>query len=140
MKFVMFVGELAEHGLELIEHLKKDGFYGIKTVNVDEIDQLGRQAEKAILVFTDHKFAYRFLMENKWKEFPHMNILYLNRKPIITEEVQKKLSQVNLLIFLTGDKAILVDKINRFYTTGKDESTDGEIEFSVHEELGKKRA
>ncbi len=140
MKIVLFVGEQAQHGLELIEFLKQHGYFAIKTINTDEIDQAGRQAEKAMLIFTDHKFAYRFLIENRWNEFPYINILYLNKKPIITEDAQRKLLQANLQIMQVSDRNYLLEKLDRFYATGKDDVADGEIEFSVHEELGKKRA
>lgn len=139
MKIVLFVGEQADHGLELIEFLKQNGFYSIKTSNVDEIDQAGQQASKAIMVFTDHKFAYRFIRENKWNEFPYICILYLNKKPIISEDAAKKLQSANLQIFLKSDKIKLREKLDQFYSTGKDGTDNGEIEFSVHEELGKKR-
>lgn len=140
MKIVLFVGDLAPHGLELIEFLKQHGFYAIKTANIDEVDQAGKQAEKAILIFNDHKFAYRFLMENKWPDFPYINILYLNKKPIISTDANKKLSQVSLQIFMPTDKKTLLEKLERFYNTGKDDASDGEIEFSVIDALGKKGA
>jgi hypothetical protein len=139
MKMVLFVGEQADYGLDLIDYLKQHGFYSIKTSNVDEIDQTGQQAEKAILIFTDHKFAYRFLMENKWNQFPYICILYLNKNPIITEDAKKKLAAANLHIYLASDKIKLREKLEHFYATAEDGSSVNEIEFSVHEELGKKR-
>ena len=137
MKIVLFVGELIPQGLELLDYLKEQGFQCIKSQNPDEIDQVGQQCSKAILVFNDPKFAFRFLVENKWPAFPVMNVLYLAQQPKTNPDVEQKLAKVSLTIYTPASKDKLLAKMNAFQNSTETDNLIDNLEFSINDELGK---
>lgn len=140
MKYVMFLGDVAPHGSILFDKLIELGFHCSKVKTADEVDQVGQQYEKAIMIFCDHKLAYRFLAENYWSGFPIFSILYLPKKPVMTPDAEKKLSSVHLNVFTPSDGKLLVSQIDGFIQTGKLATEKNfEIEFSVYEDLQEKK-
>ena len=137
MKFVMFVGDLGEHGQKLYEKFKQLGFYCSKVNCADEVDQVGLQCGRGAMIFCDHKLAYRFLTENTWEGFPTYAVLYLPKRPIISPDAQRKLDSVHLNVFTPSEAGSLIGKIDLFIKNGKiEESLNDEILFSVNDNLG----
>jgi len=141
MKIALFIGDLNPVGEELRDYLKANEFYPICTKNLDEIDQAGKQVGKAIMIFTDPKFAYRFLVENPINEFPNLRILYLRAQPIVKPEAEKQLREVNLVVFHPGTKDQLVPKLNDYLLNDQNNSDNtmiDDLQFLVEDTRGKK--
>jgi hypothetical protein len=140
MKIALFVGELNAQGLELLAHIGEQGYSCIKTSSQDEIDQVGQQCSRAILIFNDPKFAFKFLLDHKWSGFSLLNVLYLPQQPKMTPEVEEKLKKVSLTIYTPATRNVLLAKMKDFQSiTQDDESLIEELEFSINEELGKEK-
>lgn len=138
MKLVMFVGEISPAGQQLRAAMEKSGFSCIHTNILDEIDQLGRQIGRAILIFTDSRYAFRYLSENRFIDFPCLNILFLHKQPIISEDAKSKISKVNLNIYTPATAAALAERVTKFLENPASESTDVEIEFTASSDEGSK--
>jgi hypothetical protein len=140
MKIVLFIGDPTPVGTELRDYLKANDYYPITTTNLDEIDQAGKQVGKAILVFSDPKFAYRFLIENNINEFPNLRILYLRAQPIVKPEAEKQLREVNLNVYHPGTRNLLVPKLNDYLLNdqNQDSTMIDDLQFLVDDNRGKK--
>lgn len=138
MKIALFVGRVDPHGIELRSNLQSKGYNCISTEEVDEIDQVGKQLGKIVLVFHDHKLAYKILSENRWVGFSSYNIFYPEKKPVISKDAQVKLNKVALHVYTPMIQEKLFEELNKFQLNEKNEEEDIEIEFSIHEELRKK--
>jgi hypothetical protein len=135
MKVAFLVNPHSE-GIQKLESILKQFQYKMLTTqSQDEIDQAGKQSHKVILIFDESKFAYRFLVENRWPDFAVLKILYLPKKPVINADASKKLSSVDLHVFAAGEENLIAEKIKQFESNINDTL---DLEFSVHEDLEKK--
>lgn len=136
VKLVLFVGEIAPHGESLRKELISKGYSCSKVKLGDEVDQAGKQLGRALLVFTDHKFAYRFLMENRWPDFPTLHLLYLHAPAKVNPENQRKLDQVHLKLYDVKKNEALMDIMNKFLSNSLEVQKEDEIEFSASSAIG----
>lgn len=113
--------------------IKGLGYSIVTSTGIDEIDQVGKQAGKILLIFNDAKFAYRFLKETRWNGFEFLPILYFNKIPAINADASRKLSEVGLFLTDSTKGDALAERISKFENQ-EDESL--EIEFNIHKELG----
>lgn len=135
-KMVLFVGEIAPHGEKLLQALSAKGFHCSRAKLADEVDQAGKQLGKAILIFTDHNFAYRFLSSNRWPDFPILNLLYLHAPAKIKPEVQKKLDRIQLKVFDVTIYNKILERIEGFMQNPNNNEKDIDIEFLVNTDIG----
>lgn len=140
MKVALIIGEFGEALNDLIAELKVKGISSIKTVSVDEIDQVGQQQGKAVLLFAGTKIPYAFLTENRWS-FPTKSVLYLPSVPNLNEETKKRIKDVRLELVAASAKTKLASDIDQFlsstYVVGEEPAE--EILFAVHEAIKKEK-
>lgn len=136
MKMVLFIGEVSPDGVMLKKFLEESGYKCALVDSVDEIDQVGKQVDKAILVFTGSKLPYKFLTDNSWP-FPTMNILFVATKPTLSPEMEKKNKRMDLVIYYHSIKNELIIAIEAFLNNESESEDLGEIQFTVTEHLSK---
>ncbi len=135
MKVCFFVNPTQPHPETLKDKLKESGYIILETQNPDEIDQAGQQCQQIVLFFDESKFAYKYLKDNHWKGFRHLNLLLLSKKPFLTPENQRLLLSVSLEVFGKEEENQLLEKIKSFEAKKED---DLDIEFSIHKDLEEK--
>ncbi|MGE3609973.1 MAG: hypothetical protein AB7I27_10340 [Bacteriovoracaceae bacterium] len=128
MRFILFVGEgnLTEDLTKQFEALK---FSCSKVSSADELLQVGKQLKKVVALFQDSKFAYRFLIENKFDDFALLNILYVSKTPVITDDVKKKLAHASLNLYYPKIKDQMLADMARFYSESVSTEKKLDIEF-----------
>jgi hypothetical protein len=133
MKILLFFGEQTEEANVLKEKLKSMGYQCPTIYVADEIDQAGKQYEKAVVIFSGTKIPFKFLKENTWP-FHMLNILYVKAKPKLTSEIEEQLREVNLSLYYPGTLPEMINAIDTFLERnhlGDEESLIETLEFNV---------
>lgn len=121
----------------LIAEMEKSDYTFLEFTMADEIDQLGKQMGKVVVLFTDPKLSYKFLKENNLEGLDTYRLLYLPKIPPINKENQARLSGVELHVHAPSTYPKLRKDINNFYENKLEDRT-GEIEFLVQSDQEKK--
>lgn len=141
-KMVMLLGEIVQKE-KLQQQLKERGFICVQTQQADEISQIGKQNSRIALLFSDAKFAYKFLHEHSWSGFQILKTLYLSPQTKLGEEAVHKLSRLGIKIYDMNESDRLIKDLEQFQNVQLDteDSPDivDEIEFTANIDLGKKK-
>lgn len=119
---------------DVVAKLEERNFNFIEFNESDEVNQLAKHIGKVAIIFTDPKSSFAFLKEASFQKLDIFKILYLPKPPIITKEVQSKLSSVHLQIFSPATHPKLIEDICSFYA-GNTFEKEAELEFLVHEQI-----
>jgi len=113
---IFIIGTQPECSKQTLKKIESLNAMIINTDKVDEIDQAGKQAQKAILIFFDFKFACQFISRGMevWSGFRMLKILLLPAQPVITPEVDKKICLVGLNIFNVENEGFFIEKLEQF--------------------------
>lgn len=136
MQIILVYNKIESYLKEITEPLEKQGFTFIEFNNADEVNQLGNHKGKVAVVFSDPKTAYPFLKEGRFGKLDIFNILYLQKTPVITPEIQSKLTSVHLNIYSRVNLKVLIMDIINFYS-GKNSFKTDEIDFNIHKQIEK---
>jgi hypothetical protein len=138
MRIALFLGALDPHGVKLKADFEAKKYRCIITNNPDEVSQVSLQAERVGLIFTDYKFAYKFVQENRFPASACFNAIYLLKQPVVTKEISNKLSHANLKVYCVMNKDKLIQDISDFIDNKNNTSTDEmDIEFSIIQAIKK---
>lgn len=116
---IFFPDELLEHGVEVKKTLKEK-YNCFASSNLDEYDQVFRQAGKFLLLFMDVKKALTFVQDNSspLSGLEFKTLVYLNRNGKFKPESQKLLDAGRVTAFQKDDVALLLKTIDEYFSKG----------------------
>ncbi len=126
-----FVGGFNAESTKLYEFVKSQKKHVYKTDNADEIDQGFKQLGKAVVIFSDAKFALSFLAENNLPSEYVMPCLLIDKEGNYNDDVMKRFQKLNLRFYTPKLSAQLVKDIKDFYKQVKATVKEDEVEFIV---------
>ena len=129
MKFILLFGESDELVLELTKLFESRGFTCARSFAADEVRQAGKHMKKIAVVFLDSRFAYKFILNNNFYEFEWMRVLFVPKTPLITEDVQRKLSRVSLSLYYPKIQNQMLKDIEKFFSDNRENETRLDIQF-----------
>jgi hypothetical protein len=136
---VLIISDSEDVNSEQFNWLKLEGFHPLQTMNPDEVDQVGLQAGKCVMIFMDPQVAVQFLTKNKWSGFAHLNLLLTAKSLPQNEKNQKVLNSLQLLPFQYSQKNEIIKTVKDFLNEQKkDEFNVEELQFNVNFEANKK--
>ncbi len=139
MQMICFVSEMGQELSFLKAKLLEQNYQCVSTVNYDEIDQIGYQQGRVVLIFGGKKIPQSFLDGLKCIH-PRFNILFLPALPqVLPQNMQQSLQSLKLQLFSPATMSKLLIELNRFFNEKNGSfSTDvDDIQFGIIEELKK---
>lgn len=129
-----FVGQLNPHTEKLKTHLKRNGYYCYGSDNHDEIDQAGRQRGKAVLIFSNARFALDFLKKNSWSAFATYYALVPEKDGTFKPEAKSALESQKLNLFMPKELQKCLNECKDFLKSGmsKEDVEIENLEFNVN--------
>ena len=127
-----FVGELNPETIKLKEMLSRHKKHVFKTESSDEIDQGARQSGKTILIFSDPKFAMKFLSDNKWPGLSFMNVLVIDKDGFFKPDVMDKFQQLRLRLYSPKSIPAMVEDVRKYLSGEEKDNGPDDIQFSVN--------
>lgn len=116
MKIILIHESVNDLSETLKSEMTAQGYELIPFTQSDEILQLGKHLGKVVVCFTDSRKASRFISTcEKFDEFKILNILCVARTPIINEDVQSKLDQLNLKLYYPVINDKLKQDLSNFF-------------------------
>lgn len=131
MKIILLMGNPEDESLALVNTLNSFNYTCADSKKADEINQLGTHQGKVVVIFFDAKYSFKFLQENHFENLELLRILFVNRTPKITPDVQMKLNMVNLKIYSPNSTNMLLKDLDNFFKGNKQVDSFDDIQFSA---------
>lgn len=129
------VGPVNPETEKLEKNLKLLTKYVFRSENDDEIDQGLKQSGKAILIFSDARYALNFLEKYKFEAGKTKSVLVIDREGSYNLSAMQKFKAMDLGVYTPKKVPDLMNDIKRFLSDS--EIPADEIEFAVNVGLKK---
>lgn len=130
-----FVGPMNPETEKLDKNLKLLAKYVFKCENHDEIDQGMKQSGKAVLIFSDARFALGFLGKNTFEGGKILPVLVIDKDGSFNARAMQRFKSIGLGVYTPKKESVLMNEIQKFLEH-QEEFCD-EIEFAVNVGLKK---